>query len=650
MDKLTVCEYAELRGCSEQYVRRLIADERLAYQIADNPANKIKQYLIPISALPGDLQAKYYGSRAGKAAAGAVKQPRVLEEYSADERERIKMWSELLMDWQRYRNDPAHISKAGVDKAYVAMATLTRPELKLSEPTLYRKWAAYKAGDLDGLIDKRGQWRKGKTDMPPTLWDAFLWYYLDQRQYPISKCVEYTVMWAREYHPELVPAVPSYHAFRRHVLSIEEPVRVLARQGEKAYDDRCAPYIDRLYDGLNSNDYWVADNHTFDVLTRSADGETVHRLYLTAFIDARSQMFTGWEVTDAPCSDATLLALRRGILRCGVPRRILVDNGREFLNYDVGGLGHRQKKSTRDLPTPPPIFERLGIEMCNAIVRNAKAKPIERTFGDLKNCLSRLFATFTGGNVLEKPGNLKDVLKSGQIPLDDDLRKAVDDILDGYYNAGEYGGKVTADHGKRRVDVFNENLRTKRVATPADLTLLLMRSTRPQTIGRRGVHVDIAGTRLWFWDEDLVIHRQKEQVYVRYDPADMREVRLYDMEDRFLQTAPLDIECRLEWGASKEEIAAAQSKKNRVRKAVKTIAEDYNRLDPAERIDALDLVLRHSRLNKESLRIAEDCGIIEPVRPDEKRIMPAAVGSGGTVVEIDRERMLRNAAKRIKQN
>lgn len=646
MDKLTVREYAELRGCSERHARRLLVTEQTAYEISDDPANKIKQYLIPVSELPPALQSKYYGSRVGTAAAGTVKQPRMLEEYSAEERERIKMWSELLMDWQRYRNDPAHTSKVGVDKAYVAMATLTRPELKLSEPTLYRKWAAYKAGDLDGLIDKRGQWRKGKTDMPPTLWDAFLWYYLDQRQYPISKCVEYTVMWAREYHPELVPAVPSYHAFRRHVLSIEEPVRVLARQGEKAYDDRCAPYIDRLYDGLNSNDYWVADNHTFDVLTRSADGETVHRLYLTAFIDARSQIFTGWFVTDAPCSDATLMALRHGILRCGIPRRILVDNGREFLNFDVGGLGHRQKKSTKDLPTPPPIFERLGIEMCNAIVRNAKAKPIERTFGDLKNCLSRLFSTFTGGNVLEKPGNLKDVLKSGQIPLDDDLRAAVDDILDGYYNAGEYGGKVMADRGKRRADVFNANLRTKRVATPEDLTLLLMRSTRPQKISRRGVSVEISGVRLWFWNEEL-LWKQGQQVYIRFNPAEMNEVRVYDMEDRFMQTAPMDTECRLEWGASKEELQAAQSKKARIKKAVKTAAEGYNRLDPSERIDALDLVLRHSRLAKDGIRLAEDCSIIEPVRPSDRRTITAAAGAdtGGAVISMDR--MLRNAAKRI---
>lgn len=53
-----------------------------------------------------------------------------------------------------------------------------------------------------------------------------------------------------------------------------------------------------------------------------------------------------------------------------------MDNGREFLTYDVGGLGHRKKKPKdgKERFEPPPVFERLGIHMTNAIVRNAKAK------------------------------------------------------------------------------------------------------------------------------------------------------------------------------------------------------------------------------------------------------------------------------------
>lgn len=124
-------------------------------------------------------------------------------------------------------------------------------------------------------------------------------------------------------------------------------------------------------------------------MTEGADGQ-VHRLYLTAFFDARSRIFTGCYVTSAPSYQATLIALRKGILKYGIPENIYVDNGREFLTRDVGGLGHRQKKSTKDDFNPPPVFERLGIHMTNAIVKNAKAKIIERRFRDVKDRLSRL--------------------------------------------------------------------------------------------------------------------------------------------------------------------------------------------------------------------------------------------------------------------
>lgn len=112
------------------------------------------------------------------------------------------------------------------------------------------------------------------------------------------------------------------------------------------------------------------------------------------------------------------------------------------------------------------------------IVRNAKAKIIERASRDVKDHLSRLFDTFTGGNVLEKPESLKFILKDGRIPLDSTLVETVEELLDWYFNQQPYGGAVAKDHGKPRQQVYNENLHTKRVASAEDLNLMLMRSSR----------------------------------------------------------------------------------------------------------------------------------------------------------------------------
>ena len=102
----------------------------------------------------------------------------------------------------------------------------------------------------------------------------------------------------------------------------------------------------------------------------------------------------------------------------------------------------------------------------------------------------------------------------------------------GISTSSPYGGEVIADRGKPRQQVYNENLYTKRVAGAEDLSLMLMRSARPQKVTRRGVHLDIAGQRLDYWNDDMLINLLGKQVYFRYDPDDLSEVRVYDLEDR----------------------------------------------------------------------------------------------------------------------
>lgn len=140
-----------------------------------------------------------------------------------------------------------------------------------------------------------------------------MYYYLDEAQHTVSACYEYTQQWVLEKCPELYEDIPSPHSFYRRVhRELPEPLKVLAREGEKAFRDRCAPYISRVYDDMESNEYWVADTHTLDVISNDEDGRQ-HCLYLMAFFDACSGIFTGCHIADQPSNQATLVALRRGM-------------------------------------------------------------------------------------------------------------------------------------------------------------------------------------------------------------------------------------------------------------------------------------------------------------------------------------------------
>ena len=507
------------------------------------------------------------------------------------------------------------------------------PDIKISSDILYRRQRSEKESGICGQVDDRGGHNKGSSVIDDNIWQAFLYYYLDEKKLPVAKCFELTEQWISDMYPELLP-MPSVRTFYRHIeTDIKTSLKVLGREGEKAFNDRCSPYIRRIYDNLESDDIWVADTHTFDIMSEDSNGK-VHRLYLMAYIDVRSGIITGYHITDTVSSQGSLLALRNGIIGHGIPKCIYTDNGHEILNKDIGGLGHRQRKSTKNNFTPPPIFERLGIKMTNALVRNAKAKIIERRFLDIKNGFSRLFDTFTGGTVVERPECLKKVLKGkqGTIPTDKEL-------IDNYFNMEVYNGSVQKDKGKIKMQVFEDNLRVKRVADENDLNLMLMRSSRKYKVGRRGVHLDIAGERIDYWNDEFIDNYINKEVYYRYDPDNLSSVRVYDLDDRYIMTVPADNEAVIEYGASQTYIKNAIRKTHKHGKEVKQELKEIKKLYGGK--TALEITLEKAHENK-NIQIIKSNPIIEIQRANEKMLEQAV----GAEVDVDNivsyDRMIKN--------
>ena len=648
MSYLTVKEVAELAGCSINAIQKKANRGEWNVTTETTQTNRLR-YIFPIHALPADIQRRYYSKQRAQITECALPiSNEAIEELSDEERAEVKMWAGLIERWQIARQN--FEKKTDADKYFVNAIKLEKgPLFPISECTLYRKWKAYKAGDIKGLLDKRGGYTKGQSNIPDEVWDYFIYCYLDQRQLSIRQCYNHAIQWAKEYCPECVDTLPCYASFGRRLHNeIPKATVIAGREGEKAFSDRAAPYINRLYDELQPNDYWIADNHTLDIISQYDDGSGTHRLSLTAFIDARSGVMVGWNLTDNPNSQSTVLALRKAIMRFGIPKKVYFDNGSEFLTHDLAGRGHRTKKNADLINNPPPVFQRLGMIMTNAIVRNAKAKPIERTFSTFKGSVSRMFETFCGGNVTERPEQLKYILKAGKIPTDSELREVIDDLIDGIYNVGEYGGKVAADKGKRRIDVWNEHItEIRKPINEDDLNLMLLRSARPQTVKRNGVYLNIAGEKLEYWDENTW-RMLGEKVYIRYNPEELNNVRIYNADDdRYICTLPLSAETSIRFDATNEEVALAQRKVHEVHRSIrKSVAEYKERLSPEKRIDILDMQIRRAHEGKGGMKI-EQPNIIVPVMSDERQeeyVHKTAVGQSAVVIDINK--MNANAERR----
>lgn len=636
MENITTKEYAEIRNCSETYINRLVRQGKVkSIQILTE--KKVKKNLIPLDQLSIEEQRKYYEKKGILNTEIQVKNADILEELTAEEREECALWERILKEWRIYRERPYFKSKAKADEMFIERVRDELPNLSISEDILFRKYKRLVNGDLKGLIDNRGKAKKGCTKIDETVWQVFLSFYLDQAQHPVRKCVKRTEEYVKDKFPELAADIPAYCTFIRHVNSdISDAIVTLGREGEKAFDDRCAPYIRRVYDNMESNDYWIGDNHTIDVLV--GDGEKTFRLYLTAFMDARSGVVTGIYLTDAPCAQASIYSLKRGIQKYGIPKNLYLDNGREFLTRDFGGLGHRKKKNDADKFTPPPILQRLGIKMVNAEVRNAKAKTIERRFLDFKNSISRLFSTYTGGNVVEKPEILKVELKKGNIPDKQVFIKEIEEMIEYYMNYEEYNGAVVADRGLRKIDVYQKNLHTLITATDDQLNLMMMRSIRPQKVTRRGVHLDINGARIDYFDNELIMQMLNKQVYFRYDPDDLSKIRIYDLDDRYIMEVKADNTAVLEYGATKEDVKAAMAKTRSFKKAVKEAIKG-SIIANIDRNTALELVLKQVEENKKS-EIAQANIDLKAIKTAEEQALLYQMPS------VDLDKMNENAIKR----
>ena len=624
MEQLTVKEYAQLRGCTERYVVKLINDGKLTVEEAwGKGGNKGLNYLIPLATIEPKLIAKYrriHSRKEGKPKELVlVVVTADLEELTADERLEVSFWKDILAEWDSYL--PPGKTKKQSTEEYVSYLNGKYPDIRFSERILYRKAKELKEGGPGALVDRRGKHGKHKKAIPQEVFDIFEYYYLDQSQKSVQLCIHLTELEISQhpdkYSQELLPLASSATFAREIERSIPVPVLKYYRLGQKAFRDECANYISRSYEDLQSNDIWVCDNHTFDIFVNGGESEKPIRVYLTGFLDVRSRKMVGWYVTDAPSSDATLQALRRGIERYGIPKRIYSDNGREFLTHDIGGRGFR-KSAVSNEHEPMTILQHLQIEFRTALVKNARAKIIERAFLDVKEGFSKLFNGYTGGTILERPERLKTLGKKAEnFLIIDDFRQYVDKYIQGIFNKDSHSG--TGMYGKTKDEVYAACLYEQRTATADELNLMMMRTSRMQTVNR-GVKINFYGMDIRYYSDELIMQHDHEKVYVRYNPDELSEIRVYDGEDRFLCTAQQ--QNPLSYFASKDEVAEAMRQGRTLEKAVRAYKKQKN----IEADDALELVLREAEANMQEEKL--NPRIITPIRAidDNKDTLARAVG------------------------
>jgi putative transposase len=472
-------------------------------------------------------------------------------------------------------------------------------EAKISRATLYNWDRDYRMGGLAGLADERcGKSRGESKDDPDPFLGEVQRLYLSLRKPKLTVCHEMACLKAAE----LGWAIRTYKTCQRHVEKVPAAVVLKLRHGEEAYVNHAEPFLEGDYSTLESNELWNADHHPFDVLVKVSErldgssGEMVVRHvrpWLTAFQDVRSRKIVGWKVyAHDPNSDAVLSVFRAAVKENGVPRKLLIDNGKDFDCLDLNGRTKKDRWRRRKVHVELSehargVWPALGIEIQHAKPYHGQSKPVERWFGFVET-RTVCWPTYTGNSTANKPEDLQLQLERGNAPTLEDFSTWFDDWVIAY-NAGHQHQGDSMD-GKTPDVVFAEQLATKRTCDARLLDILCLRridktsSGAPLRIGQNGIAYK--GLR---YGQYALAGRLGEAVILRVDDEDLSEVLVFDADDKFICVAPCNV--RVPKNATAQVLREAHASKRRDRK----IFSDYTDRRPRMAEDLPERMLRAAR-------------------------------------------------------
>ncbi|MFO7955511.1 MAG: Mu transposase C-terminal domain-containing protein [Candidatus Brocadiia bacterium] len=405
----------------------------------------------------------------------------------------------------------------------------------LSESAFYRWWRRYEVAGSAGLVDGRGGRRGDYSAIPEELQRKILDAYLNGRSRSVAE------IWRHVVAPHFEGGqarMPSYSAVRRFIENEVSPLlETVARQGERAYKERCAPRVARDYSVLSPNEWWTSDNRLGDNLVLVSDGQgqgwsgyeptapcpcgsgkarkrccSARRVWWTVTFDVASAAIVSWSLALRPDSSTIAQNLRRGILDFGLPENWLRDNGSDYGakriaagadprdGYeDAGGLPLEQQS----------MLGALGVQVHSATPYSGWAKPAESFFSSLARH-ERLIPAYVGRSTEDRPEQLKRDLARGDILTLEEYRQVIEVLIE-RWNGREDG----IGHRDRGPLAFYEGFEPERVR-PETLTFLLQR--RGDYMMRQGM-LKVDGRRYMPARGQGFLGRfEGAKLPVRYDP------------------------------------------------------------------------------------------------------------------------------------
>lgn len=545
---LTVQEAASLSGVTESAIKKAVKQNRYEHCHVDGVGRGGKQLRIALESLPEEAQARYRGEQ-------EQRHEDALLPLIEAQRAIVFFKESVVFAYQEFK---ATYPKADKRTAFLRQYNEQHPDKPITKRQLNHWETLFNREGVAGLVDRRGGYNRGQSSIAEDVKQVFLAYWMQEKGNrrnrggpSIASCYRLTQL----NFPE--QQLPSVSAFQRFVDSIPYPAKVLAREGKKAFADKCEPYIQFDYRSICTNEVWCADNHVFDLWVKDARGR-VFRPWVVGWMDKRSRYIVGYLLIDHdPNADAVLDAFSRAVYACGIPERVLLDNGADYTVHDL---------FNKDFALS--LANEMCMEVTNATPYNAKAKLIERFFNTLEYSYCIHLPSYFGADPQRRPERMKkasDQLKDVAMPFDE-FAAYLENVIGQYNNTVHTGDSMD---GKTPCQAFQDFVvRPIQIANPTLLSMYFKRTSRLVTVGRNGVRVPDLQQ---YYDAEALFPYQGKKIYVRYNTDDVRQVFCFTESDEFICMAE-----SVALGSLSQEMTAQNMRKLNAQKAQRRkIAREY---------------------------------------------------------------------------
>ena len=525
MTWLSTKEAAELLGYEESTVRKKVKNNEYQHQhIPSSVGRGGKKIEILLESLPEQAQ-KAYKNQHGEY------QIVLNTDYIATkaQREKGELRSEAVKEYNKFLKQ---CKKNGLTKKMEIMEYFIQQwnsthDFQISQKLLYDWKKKSKSGQVEKLTDKRGGYNRGQSKIPEYYKKRFETLYLQQTKPSIQSCFNEVKIEANlkgDY-------IPGIKAFRNLVKNMHPAILTLAREGQKAFDDTCMPYIERDYSLLEPNEFWVSDHHLWDIFVRVPDnkgGWKLERPWGSYWMDMRTRKIMSSIIrTESPNADVVLCSFGLGVEHFGIPKGVRLDNGKDYKARDMFyPEGHYIVSEKDENKIFHSLAFNLQIEVTYAIPYNAKAKPIERVFRTFEEQLGKKYPSYAGSNAKQRPEDLKTINIMDVITLEEFIEQHNRYVYEIYNETGHSGDAM---YGKSPNQVYADIPFTIRRVSKEVLYFSLMRVKGQRVVQRNG----IAFKGVHFYNDNC-INYFKKKVTARYDPTKPEILYIFDTNENFL--------------------------------------------------------------------------------------------------------------------